>query len=162
MTRAASLGVGRAERIRALLAAVPDPEIPAVSVLDLGIVREIDPAGVGVVITPTYTGCPATEVIARSIREALDAAGLGEVRLTSRLDPPWTTDWITSEGREKLAAFGIAPPPASARLRAAEAPTCPRCDSAATSEVSRFGSTPCKALWRCADCGEPFDLFKCH
>ena len=152
----------RAARIRDVLAAVPDPEIPAVSVIDLGIVRDIDPAGRSVVITPTYTGCPATAVIERSVREALKSAGLGDVRLVSRLDPPWTTDWITAEGREKLLAYGIAPPPASARLSGDALPSCPRCGSAATEEVSRFGSTPCKALWRCRDCAEPFDRFKCH
>jgi ring-1,2-phenylacetyl-CoA epoxidase subunit PaaD len=84
------------------------------------------------------------------------------VRLISRLDPPWTTDWITDEGRAKLLAYGIAPPPASAHLSESAAPACPRCGSLATEEVSRFGSTPCKALWRCLDCAEPFDRFKCH
>jgi ring-1,2-phenylacetyl-CoA epoxidase subunit PaaD len=151
------------ERIRAVLAGVPDPEIPAVSVLDLGIVRDIDDAGV--VLTPTYTGCPATAVIERSIREALDASGLSQVGLRSRLDPPWTTDWITDEGREKLLAYGIAPPPpgaGAATLRGAETTPCPRCGSGPTEELSRFGSTPCKALWRCTSCGEPFDKFKCH
>ena len=162
MSGAQPMVLSRAARIRDLLAAVPDPEIPAVSVLDLGIVRDIDPGGASVVITPTYTGCPATLVIERSIREALAAAGLGDVKLISRLDPPWTTDWITAEGREKLLAYGIAPPPASARLSAEALPACPRCGSFATEEVSRFGSTPCKALWRCRDCLEPFDRFKCH
>jgi ring-1,2-phenylacetyl-CoA epoxidase subunit PaaD len=151
------------DRIRAVLAAVPDPEIPAVSVVDLGIVREIE--GASVVVTPTYTGCPATAVIERSIREALDAAGLAQVQIRSRLDPPWTTDWITAEGRGKLRAYGIAPPPAgggAGALRGVEMTRCPRCSSAATEEISRFGSTPCKALWRCTACGEPFDKFKCH
>jgi ring-1,2-phenylacetyl-CoA epoxidase subunit PaaD len=158
---APAMTASRAARIGEILAAVPDPEIPAVSVMDLGIVREIDPEGRGVVITPTYTGCPATAVIERSIRDAPAAAGLGEVTLTSRLDPPWTTDWITAEGRAKLLAYGIAPPPTSRRLRA-EAPACPRCGSLHTEEVSAFGSTPCKALWRCRACAEPFDRFKCH
>ncbi len=161
MSGAATDTIDRAARIRAVLAAVPDPEIPAVSVMDLGIIRDIDAEGRSVVVTPTYTGCPATAVIERSIREALAGAGLGDVRLVSRLDPPWTTDWITVEGRAKLLAYGIAPPPASSRLRE-EAPACPRCGSQATEEVSRFGSTPCKALWRCRDCAEPFDRFKCH
>jgi ring-1,2-phenylacetyl-CoA epoxidase subunit PaaD len=151
----------RAERIRDVLAGVPDPEIPAVSVLDLGIVRDIDPEGRRVAITPTYSGCPATAAIAAAIVAALAEAGLGDVRLVTRLDPPWTTDWITPEGRAKLLAYGIAPPPASSRLTEA-APACPRCGSTATREVSRFGSTPCKALWRCLDCAEPFDRFKCH
>jgi ring-1,2-phenylacetyl-CoA epoxidase subunit PaaD len=162
MSKADLATLERAARIRGVLAAVPDPEIPAVSVMDLGIVRDIDPEGCEVVITTTYTGCPATAVIERSIREALAEAGLGDVRLISRLDPPWTTDWITDEGREKLLAYGIAPPPASARLLHDALPACPRCGSAATEEVSRFGSTPCKALWRCRDCLEPFDRFKCH
>ncbi|MEO8927258.1 MAG: 1,2-phenylacetyl-CoA epoxidase subunit PaaD [Caulobacteraceae bacterium] len=161
MSGAATTTLDRAARIRAVLAGVPDPEIPAVSVIDLGIVRDIDAGGTSVVVTPTYTGCPATAVIERSIRQALDAAGMGEVRLVRRLDPPWTTDWITQAGRDKLLAYGIAPPPASSRLRD-EAPACPRCGSTATQEVSRFGSTPCKALWRCLDCAEPFDRFKCH
>lgn len=154
-----------AERVRRVLGAVPDPEIPAVSVLDLGIVREIDADAGTVVVTPTYTGCPATAVIERSIRQALDAAGLGAMRIVSRLDPPWTTDWISAEGRRKLHAYGIAPPPpgsAAAGLSPAAPAPCPRCASMATEEISRFGSTPCKALWRCTACGEPFDKFKCH
>ena len=147
--------VSEVQRIRDVLATVPDPEIPVVSVLDLGIVREIDVTAREVAITPTYSGCPATAAIEKSVREALDAAGLGEVRVVSRLDPPWTTDWITPEGRGKLAAYGIAPP-------TRHAPACPQCGSTKTAEVSEFGSTPCKALWRCLACGEPFDRFKCH
>jgi ring-1,2-phenylacetyl-CoA epoxidase subunit PaaD len=108
-----------------------------------------------VTITPTYTGCPATQVIERDIRDALDAAGFRQVTIETVLSPPWTTDWITSEGREKLHAYGIAPP-SSGEVR------CPQCGSAQTQEISRFGSTPCKALWRCRACAEPFDLFKCH
>jgi len=132
---------------------VPDPEIPALSVVDLGIVREVrDDA---VVITPTYTGCPATLVIEKSIREALDASGHADIRIETTISPPWTTDWISEEGREKLRAYGIAPP-------SKRATQCPQCASAEVEEVSRFGSTPCKALYRCRDCGEPFDLFKCH
>ena len=148
--------MSRLERIRKVLADVADPEIPAVSVLDLGIVRGIDADGGEVTITPTYSGCPATAAIEANMRAALASAGLSDVRLVTRLDPPWTTDWITDEGRGKLAAYGIAPPTASAK------PICPRCGSANTHEVSRFGSTPCKALWRCGDCAEPFDRFKCH
>jgi ring-1,2-phenylacetyl-CoA epoxidase subunit PaaD len=159
VSRAATLD--RVAAIREVLAGVADPEIPAVSVLDLGIVRDIDPDGRAVAITPTYSGCPATAAIEIAIAAALADAGLSGVRLVTRLDPPWTTDWITEEGRAKLLAYGIAPPPASSRLRE-EAPACPRCGSAATQEVSRFGSTPCKALWRCLDCAEPFDRFKCH
>ena len=162
MVTAADNATDRAVRIRQVLAGVADPEIPVVTVLDLGIVRDIDPDGSSVAITPTYSGCPATAVIEADIGAALAAAGLGEVRLITRLDPPWTTDWITAEGRAKLLAYGIAPPPASARLHGEAPPACPRCGSPATQEVSRFGSTPCKALWRCLACAEPFDRFKCH
>ncbi|MEA3037361.1 MAG: ring,2-phenylacetyl-CoA epoxidase subunit PaaD [Sphingomonadales bacterium] len=144
---------GHEEGVWQILAAVPDPEIPVLSVVDLGIVRAVEPDRV--LITPTYTGCPATQVIERDIRAALDAAGFRHVRIETALSPPWTTDWITAEGREKLHAYGIAPPGRGAVH-------CPQCGSAHTQEVSRFGSTPCKALWRCRDCAEPFDLFKCH
>ena len=140
--------------IWAVLKDVPDPEIPAVSVTDLGIVRSV--AEDRVVITPTYSGCPATQFIEQSIRAALDAAGYRQVRIETQLSPPWTTDWISEEGKDKLRAYGIAPPDL------AKAATCPRCGSTETEEVSRFGSTPCKAQWRCRDCLEPFDRFKCH
>jgi ring-1,2-phenylacetyl-CoA epoxidase subunit PaaD len=148
-----------------ILTHVPDPEIPCVSVVDLGIVRDVragDPPSV--VITPTYTGCPATFAIHAAIRAALDQAGLSEVRIDTALSPPWTTDWISDEGREKLRAYGIAPPSkgaASHSLRN-EAAECPRCGSQQTEEISRFGSTPCKSLHRCVACREPFDRFKCH
>lgn len=158
-----------AGRIAAVLDTVPDPEIPVVSVTELGIVRGIvadeGSGAVTVRITPTYTGCPATQVIERSVREALDAAGFREVALETVLSPPWSTDMIDEAGREKLRAYGIAPPPkgAGARsLRERDVVECPRCGSADTVEVSRFGSTPCKALWRCRNCAEPFDRFKCH
>lgn len=149
--------------IRAILAKVPDPEIPAVSVLDLGIVREI--ADDHVTITPTYTGCPATVAIEQMIRAALDANGFRRVRIDTELSPPWSTDWISDEGREKLRSYGIAPPPkgaAASALKNQTAAECPRCGSSNTEEISRFGSTPCKALWRCKACAEPFDRFKCH
>ncbi len=149
--------------IRAVLANVPDPEIPAVSVLELGIVRDIDADSV--TITPTYTGCPATFAIEQSIRRALDDAGFAHVRIETTLSPPWSTDWISDEGREKLRAYGIAPPPKganSASLKNETPAECPRCGSTQTEEISRFGSTPCKALWRCRACAEPFDRFKCH
>ena len=139
--------------IWAVLASVPDPEIPVVSVVELGIVRSVEPGQV--VITPTYTGCPATQVIERDIRDALDSAGYRQVGIETVLSPAWTTDWITPEGRRKLRAYGIAPP-------TRQAVECPQCGSAETEEISRFGSTPCKALWRCRACAEPFDLFKCH
>ena len=150
-----------AERVLAVLAQVADPEIPVVSIHDLGILRGVERTGAGrytAVITPTYTGCPATSAIAASVRAALDRAGLANVGIESRLSPPWTTDWISAEGRHTLRAYGIAPPD-PVRLDVAE---CPRCGSHATVEVSRFGSTPCKALWRCEACLEPFDHFKCH
>lgn len=151
------------QAIRAILAAVPDPEIPCVSVLDLGIVRDI--AADRVTITPTYTGCPATLAIEQSIRLALDANGFAKVAIATALSPPWSTDWISDEGREKLRAYGIAPPPKGAdhaSLRNDTHAQCPRCGSMNTEEISRFGSTPCKALWRCRACAEPFDRFKCH
>ncbi len=140
--------------IMAVLDEVPDPEIPAVSVLDLGIVRGVEDGKV--IITPTYSGCPATRFIEESIRAALDAAGYREVGIETRLAPPWTTDWISDVGKEKLRAYGIAPPDL------AKTATCPQCGSTDTEEVSRFGSTPCKAQWRCKACLEPFDRFKCH
>jgi ring-1,2-phenylacetyl-CoA epoxidase subunit PaaD len=149
-------------RVLELLGHVPDPEIPCVSVVDLGIVRDV--RGNTLVITPTYTGCPATIAIAQDIRAALDRAGLSHIKIETTLTPPWTTDWISDAGRTKLRAYGIAPPPqgaAKASLRETPA-ECPRCGSSHTEEISRFGSTPCKALHRCLDCSEPFDRFKCH
>ena len=140
------------------LSAVPDPEMPIVSIVDLGIVRFVrfDDAGkLEVGVTPTYSGCPATAVIRHSVRESLREIGYPDAAVTEVLSPPWSTDWITSVGREKLAAFGIAPP----------APTlsasCPRCASRDTRLVSEFGSTPCKAHYQCRACLEPFDRFKC-
>ena len=145
-------------RLWAVLEGVPDPEIPVLALTDLGIIREADARARRVVLTPTYTGCPATFAIEMSVRAALDAAGFGDVAIETTLTPPWTTDWITPEGREKLRAYGIAPPiPAGTREV-----QCPQCRSTRTEEMSRFGSTPCKAQWRCRDCLEPFDLFKCH
>jgi ring-1,2-phenylacetyl-CoA epoxidase subunit PaaD len=150
------------DRVFEILSRVPDPEIPCVSVVDLGIVRGV--TGDAVVITPTYTGCPATIAIERGIREALDREGLAALKIETALLPPWTTDWISESGREKLRAYGISPPPkgsAKASLRETAA-QCPRCSSTHTEEISRFGSTPCKSLHRCLDCREPFDRFKCH
>jgi ring-1,2-phenylacetyl-CoA epoxidase subunit PaaD len=146
-----------AAHVWALLGEVPDPEIPVVSVVDLGIVRGVDVEGRRVVLTPTYTGCPATLAIERMVREALDRAGHGDFRVETVLSPPWTTDWISEEGKAKLAAYGIAPP-----RRGVREVECPQCGSTDTEEISRFGSTPCKAQWRCRSCAEPFDLFKCH
>ena len=149
------------------LHSVMDPEIPVISVVDLGIVREVslDETGIEVVITPTYSGCPAGQQIEQDIRAALDAAGLGDARLTVVLSPPWTTDWMSDKGRENLKAYGIAPPAKAAGKRAlfeeAAAVECPHCGSGDTELVSEFGSTACKALWRCQACREPFDQFKC-
>ena len=164
------------------LASVADPEIPVVSVIELGIVRGIhwdadDPAMLVVNVTPTYSGCPATEVIAASIHTALTAAGVARVRIVTSLSPPWTTDWITPEGRRKLREFGIAPPDGTRAVRksvaidvagisplrrSAVAISCPRCASKRTALLSQFGSTACKAQYRCLDCLEPFDYFKPH
>jgi ring-1,2-phenylacetyl-CoA epoxidase subunit PaaD len=149
------------DRVFEVLSHVPDPEIPCISVVDLGIVREVREDAV--VITPTYTGCPATIAIEAAIRGELDRAGFSRLKIETALAPAWTTDWINDAGREKLRAYGIAPPPkgaAKASLR--EDSKCPRCGSTHTEEISRFGSTPCKALHRCLDCREPFDQFKCH
>lgn len=146
-------------RVMRVLATVPDPEIPVVSVVDLGIVRavSIDPPVVR--ITPTYTGCPATRAIEQAIRAALDEAGFQTMAIETVLAPAWTTDWISDEGREKLRAYGIAPPSREVHDTIVY---CPRCGSPDTREISRFGSTPCKALCQCNHCLEPFDRFKCH
>jgi ring-1,2-phenylacetyl-CoA epoxidase subunit PaaD len=153
----------------AALADVPDPEVPALSVVDLGIVRELrfEGAGLRVVLTPTYSGCPATEVIAESVRDALIAAGFDPVNIEHRLAPAWTSDWISEAGRARLRAYGIAPPSGSApvgglatvRLRPRNV-ECPRCGSLQTERLSAFGSTACKALHRCLACREPFEHFK--
>ena len=142
--------------IMAVLEKVPDPEIPVLTITDLGIVRSIEEDPPRVRISPTYTGCPATIAIETMIREALDAAGFDDVHIERVLFPPWTTEWISEEGRRKLKAYGIAPPEPSTTI------ACPLCGSMDTEEVSRFGSTPCKAQWRCKDCLEPFERFKCH
>lgn len=159
------------------LAAVTDPEIPVVSIVDLGIVRGVDwqDAIPVITVTPTYSGCPATEVIMADIGRMLSAAGFATHRLAIRLAPPWTTDWITPGARARLAAYGIAPPAGDApamervidvtalRRRVAGPPVaCPRCGALSTRELSRFGSTPCKAQYRCEACLEPFDYFKPH
>jgi ring-1,2-phenylacetyl-CoA epoxidase subunit PaaD len=161
----ASLSAKDERAILDLLDAVPDPEIPAISITDLGIVRSVRADPAAVLITPTYTGCPATAAIQLSVRQALDGAGFSDVAVETVLSPPWSTDWISERGRERLLAYGIAPPHRGANqatLRSLRPVACPRCGSTATSEVSRFGSTPCKALWRCSACLEPFDHFKCH
>ncbi|MEM9495224.1 MAG: 1,2-phenylacetyl-CoA epoxidase subunit PaaD [Pseudomonadota bacterium] len=145
---------------------VPDPEIPVVSVVDLGIVRAVEWLGdeLVVTVTPTYSGCPATAVISMEVEEALRRKNLDRVRVESRLSPAWTTAWITDEAREKLKAYGIAPPVdgvgCAGALKAQGPVVCPRCGAAATERVSAFGSTPCKAHYRCKECLEPFDYFK--
>ena len=151
-----------------VLEGVLDPEIPVLSVVELGIVRHAHWAPDGhlhVGLTPTYSGCPATEVIRRAVADALDEAGYEGAIIEEELSPPWTSDWLTESGRRKLEAFGNAPPAhavASPRhLFGAPVIRCPRCGSASTERVSEFGSTPCKAHYRCVSCLEPFDYFKC-
>ena len=176
-----------AEQVWSWLAEVPDPEIPVVSVVDLGIVRDVQiGANSGnsgnsgecvVTITPTYSGCPAMGVIADDIEQALHARGLERVRIATRLSPAWTTDWMSAAGKAALRGYGIAPPVqqvidisalskggAGFPRHAIRAPQvdCPHCGSARTRLTSQFGSTPCKALYQCLDCREPFDYFKCH
>ena len=150
-----SMGLARAWEV---LQNVPDPEIPVVSVCDLGIVRDLQAEGAGlhVVLTPTYSGCPATEQIESSVMAALQAAGLGPVRVSLQRAPAWTTDWISETGRRKLREYGIAPPGQRARPPL----KCPRCESPQTERLSDFGSTACKALYRCLACREPFEYFK--
>ena len=167
----------------AWLADVADPEIPVISVVDLGIVRavRVEDDSVTVTLTPTYSGCPATHVIEAAVREALQVH-VEDVRIVTQLSPAWTTDWLSEEGRRKLQGYGIAPPvqqvidisglrgglAAAVSRRAGVASTaaptiaCPHCGSTHTELTSQFGSTPCKALYRCRDCREPFDYFKCH
>ncbi len=146
------------DQIWGWLDAVPDPEIPVISVVDLGIVRAVswDEDTLEIAVTPTYSGCPATSVIAMDIETALMDRGVNSLRIKTQISPPWTTDWLSDKGRAKLEDYGIAPP------RAAGGPErCPQCKSTAVERISQFGSTPCKAQWRCTDCLEPFDYFKC-
>jgi len=151
-----------------LLGSVMDPEIPVLSLVDLGVVRDVTVTDqeVEVVITPTYSGCPAMRVMEKSILTALRGSGFECVQVKRVLSPPWTTDWITADGRRKLLEYGIAPPARASDSKRAlwdEEPglRCPRCESEHTRCVSDFGSTPCKALYRCEDCLEPFEYFKC-
>ena len=152
------------------LAEVKDPEVPVLSVIDLGIVRDIkiNDEEITVTITPTYTGCPAMDVIAMQIRMQLLALGFKEVHIQQVLSPAWTTDWMTEEGKVKLKEYGIAPPNVKQQVChqelfvSDEAVQCPHCNSWHSTRISEFGSTACKALYRCEDCKEPFDYFKCH
>ncbi len=157
-------GAATGERVAAAwraLALVEDPEIPALTLVDLGIVRFVtqrpdDVLEVG--LSPTYTGCPATEFIRGLVAQALADAQLGEIAITQVLSPAWSSDWITPEGRRKLAAYGIVPPSDD---RSSHPIACPRCNSIDTERISQFGSTPCKSLHRCRQCLEPFECFKC-
>jgi ring-1,2-phenylacetyl-CoA epoxidase subunit PaaD len=153
-----------------ILEQVKDPEVPVLSVIDLGIVRNVEMVNDEVIITvtPTYSGCPATEVINMSIRMALLEYGYKNIQLKTVLSPAWTTEWMTEAGKEKLKAYGIAPPKPQQSVctpdsfQEEEAIQCPHCNSYHTNLISRFGSTACKALYQCQDCKEPFDYFKCH
>lgn len=165
MTAIAALSI---EQAWAALRAVPDPEIPVISVTELGIVRDLRLEGdaIEVIVTPTYSGCPATELIEQEIVSALRAAGAAEVRVRTQLSPAWTTDWIDAAARERLRAYGIVPP--GERSTSAMQPIsfvprqlpCPRCGSTDTERLSQFGATACKALYRCRACREPFEYFK--
>lgn len=164
------------EQVLAWLDEVPDPEIPVISVVDLGIVRGVawDGDECVVTITPTYSGCPAMQVIAEAVTQELKKRGIDKVRLVNRLSPAWTTDWMSAAGKAALKGYGIAPPaqqaidisglrsPVSRRAAPEPEVACPRCGSLHTQLTSQFGSTPCKALYKCLDCREPFDYFKCH
>ncbi len=153
-----------------LLEAVTDPEVPVLSVLDLGIVRDVQVKGreAHIVITPTYSGCPAMDVISMNIRLQLLQHGFEKVIISQVLSPAWTTDWMSEAGKEKLKAYGIAPPNPTQQVCHTklfadnEAVQCPHCNSWNTRRISEFGSTACKALYQCNDCREPFDYFKCH
>lgn len=157
------------EKIWRILKDVKDPEVPVLSILDLGIVRDlsVEKGNVTIVITPTYSGCPAMDVISMDIRLKLIEHGYRNVSIQQQLSPAWTTDWMTEEGRQKLKAFGIAPPNPKQQfclpeMFREEAVRCPHCNSYHTQLVSQFGSTACKAMYRCLDCKEAFDYFKCH
>jgi len=148
-------------------AGVVDPEIPVLTIADLGVLRDVSVADgrVEVAITPTYSGCPAMNMIAVEIELALELAGFPNPKVRTVLSPAWTTDWMSEEGRRKLREYGIAPPLAAGSRRAlfgVQTVQCPQCGSAETELLSEFGSTACKALWRCKSCREPFDYFKCH
>ena len=160
------------EQVYEWLATVTDPEVPALTILDLGIVRDVIITGAGsdtrvqVIITPTYSGCPAMDVISIGIRMALMSRNIKKVDVQLQLSPAWTTDWMTEEGKAKLKAYGIAPPNRKAfqplGLFEEDAVACPRCGSVETELVSQFGPTSCKALYKCLSCKEPFEHFKCH
>ena len=172
------INVNAEQKIWKILEEVKDPEVPVLSIIDLGIVRTVeitsplassagDEPGVRLTITPTYSGCPAMDVIQMDIRLKLLEKGYKNIKINQSLSPVWTTDWMTDEGKRKLKAYGIAPPNSkqqfcSPEMFQQEAVQCPRCNSLHTEVISRFGSTACKALYRCLDCKEAFDYFKCH
>jgi len=181
MNTAAGAAALDAAQVWAWLDEVPDPEIPVISVVDLGIVRAVDVVSSDeciVTITPTYSGCPAMQVIADAVTDALRSHGVAKVTLVNQLAPAWTTDWMSEAGKAKLKGYGIAPPQqqvidisglrggAGAGVKRHVLPRldviCPNCGSSHTQLTSQFGSTPCKALYKCLDCREPFDYFKCH
>jgi ring-1,2-phenylacetyl-CoA epoxidase subunit PaaD len=152
-----------------LLETVADPEVPVLSVLDLGIVRDVKiiDGAIEIIITPTYTGCPAMDMISMNIKMVLLENGYKNIKITSVLSPAWTTDWMSEEGKRKLKAYGIAPPNpkqhiCNSSLFSEETIQCPHCNSYHTHRISEFGSTACKSLYQCDDCKEPFDYFKCH
>ena len=160
------------EDILSLLREIPDPEVPVLNIEDLGVLRDVKINGdeVEVVITPTYSGCPAMDVIQMQIRMALLEHGFTKHKVTQLLSPAWTTEWMSESGKEKLKAYGIAPPNPKQQVcdeqeklfASAEAVQCPHCESWKTRRISEFGSTACKALYQCNECREPFDYFKCH
>ena len=170
MAEAAVRSDTRVRDVWDVLHGVLDPEVPALSVCDLGIVRDViaHDDGVEIVLTPTYSGCPATEVIEQAVIDAVNGIGLGPARVTLQRAPAWTTDWISDDGRRKLREYGIAPPSGTAavnqqrpiRLIPRERIECPRCGSKNTERLSAFGSTACKSLYRCVACREPFEYFK--
>ena len=152
------------QKILSILQEVQDPEIPVLTISDLGILRDINIIDdeIEVIITPTYSGCPAMDVISMDIRLKLIEQGYKKVKITSVLSPAWTTDWMSEVGKRKLKEYGIAPPGKLSDGASDRLPTCPQCNSANTKLLSQFGSTACKALYQCNDCKEPFDYFKCH
>ena len=160
------------QNIWKILEQVTDPEVPVLTITDLGIVRDVKidntplgNGGIEVVITPTYTGCPAMDMIAMNIKLALIENGYTNFKITAVLSPAWTTDWMSEDGKRKLKEYGIAPPQSeSGRFQQPQSfhVTCPQCNSNNTKCISEFGSTACKALYQCNDCKEPFDYFKCH
>ena len=150
-----------------LLSFIPDPEIPVITIAELGILREVkeEEGKVIVSITPTYSGCPAMKAIENEIREKLNSQGITDIEIKTVYSPVWTTDWLTDSAREKLKAYGIAPPlkgSADKNILLGKSIECPRCNSSSTKMISHFGSTACKALYKCEACGEVFDYFKCH